>query len=181
MTYETTVHRLGDLVSIRSGGTPNKNNGEYWKGTIPWISAKEMKSDFITDSSLHITEDALKYTGTAEPDSILLLTRGSELFNRIPLCYVRSFVSFNQDVKLLNSDDKLMVKYVYYYLKSTNDIQSLIEYTGIGAGKIDSKLLSNLEISVPTERSVILKIVSFCESIYHYLQTNSTINDYLTA
>ena len=37
--------RLGTLFnSILSGGTPSKNNPNYWNGDIPWASVKDMGS-----------------------------------------------------------------------------------------------------------------------------------------
>ena len=59
-----------------------------------------MYDDFISTSDLFITEEGLQAgSKIAKKDSILLLTRGSGLFNRIPVCYVVSDVAYNQDVK----------------------------------------------------------------------------------
>ena len=40
-------YRLGDLIVLNSGGTPDKNNNSYWEGDIPWISAKFMYDDYL--------------------------------------------------------------------------------------------------------------------------------------
>ena len=42
---------LGEIVTMTSGGTPSKSNEEFWKGDIPWISAKEMQEDYVFDST----------------------------------------------------------------------------------------------------------------------------------
>ena len=92
--------RLGSLVRFSSGGTPNKNNPDYWNGTIPWISAKNMKSEVIETSDLSITEEGLIHGSKIAPKgSLLLLVRGSGLFNGIPVCYLENAVAYNQDVK----------------------------------------------------------------------------------
>ena len=50
---ETT---LGDLGVWRGGGTPSKSQEEFWRdGTIPWVSPKDMKYDFIDKTEDHIT------------------------------------------------------------------------------------------------------------------------------
>ncbi len=36
---------LEALGTIVGGGTPSKSKPEYWNGTIPWVSPKDMKSD----------------------------------------------------------------------------------------------------------------------------------------
>jgi len=171
MKYEP----LGDLVSITSGGTPSKNCPNYWCGNIPWISAKEMTSDIVFESTLHISSEAVKFSNIAPANSILLLTRGSGLFNEISLNWVTSEVAFNQDIKCLNCEDKLLLKYLYYYLKSTKDLQSILDVTGIGAGKFDTQRIKDIQIPI-YDKSTLMKIISVCDSIYNKIYLNSKIN-----
>lgn len=80
MKSEWTYRPLGELVSFASGGTPSKKRDDYWGGTIPWISAKTLKTENIDTSDLFITEEGLKAGSKIAPKgSILLLTRGSGL------------------------------------------------------------------------------------------------------
>lgn len=89
MKSEWTYRPLGELVSFASGGTPSKKRDDYWDGTIPWISAKTLKTENIDTSDLFITEEGLKAGSKIAPKgSILLLTRGSGLFNGIPIARV---------------------------------------------------------------------------------------------
>ena len=60
MKSEWTYRPLGELVSFASGGTPSKKRDDYWGGTIPWISAKTLKTENIDTSDLFITEEGLK-------------------------------------------------------------------------------------------------------------------------
>jgi type I restriction enzyme S subunit len=39
-------NKLGELADIQSGATPSKGNPEFWNGSIPWVSAKDMKGLF---------------------------------------------------------------------------------------------------------------------------------------
>lgn len=55
MKSEWTYRPLGELVSFASGGTPSKKRDDYWGGTIPWISAKTLKTENIDTSDLFIT------------------------------------------------------------------------------------------------------------------------------
>lgn len=50
MKSEWTYRPLGELVSFASGGTPSKKRDDYWGGTIPWISAKTLKTENIDTS-----------------------------------------------------------------------------------------------------------------------------------
>ena len=46
---ETT---LGDSADWLSGGTPFKGNSAFWSGTIPWVSAKDMKAFRLHDAEI---------------------------------------------------------------------------------------------------------------------------------
>jgi restriction endonuclease S subunit len=54
--------RLGNLITIRGGGTPSKTNPYYWNGRMPWITPKDMKVREINDSIDHISELATEQT-----------------------------------------------------------------------------------------------------------------------
>ena len=161
MKSEWTYRPLGELVSFASGGTPSKKRDDYWGGTIPWISAKTLKTENIDTSDLFITEEGLKAGSKIAPKgSILLLTRGSGLFNGIPIARVEKDVAFNQDIKCL---DYLMAK---------------VGVTGIGAGKFDLDFLQKLMIPIPSERER-KSIVGFASSISEKIRCNAKVNDNL--
>ena len=115
MKSEWTYRPLGELVSFASGGTPSKKRDDYWGGTIPWISAKTLKTENIDTSDLFITEEGLKAGSKIAPKgSILLLTRGSGLFNGIPISRVEKDVAFNQDIKCLDSYGEVENEFIFY-------------------------------------------------------------------
>lgn len=180
MKSEWKHFHLGDVVKFSSGGTPNKNKPEYWNGTIPWISAKTMKDEFISSSNLFITEEGLTAGSKLAPaGSLLLLTRGSGLFNGIPVCYVEKSVAFNQDVKCLQTIEGVSSRFIFYWLKSRSAfLQARLDVTGIGAGKFDTDFLKQLEIDIPclNEQE---KIASILDSLTEIIRTNVAINDNL--
>ena len=56
-----TFCRLGSLLlSIRSGGTPSKQNPNFWNGNIPWASVKDLRfGEPISDTQDRITQAGL--------------------------------------------------------------------------------------------------------------------------
>ena len=50
--------RLDSLGTLVSGGTPDKGRSDWWRGTIPWASPKDMKSARLLDTQDHITQEA---------------------------------------------------------------------------------------------------------------------------
>lgn len=157
---------LGELTHWSSGGTPSKDNLDYWQGDIPWISASSMYEDIFIDSEHKITESGLKNgSRLAVKGSILILVRGSMLYNRIPIGIAGRDVAFNQDVKSLKILSNADPRFLFYYLKSKESLfKSMVSGTGIGAGKLDTTELKNLIIfqPVPKEQE---KIADFLTAI----------------
>ena len=182
MTSNRRIKPLGELVSFSSGGTPSKRNPLYWNGNIPWISAKTMKDERISTSELMITEEGLAAGSRLAPvGSLLLLTRGSGLFNGIPICIVERPVAFNQDVKCLEPKNSVSSKYIFYWFKSQEAyLKAKLDVTGIGAGKFDTKFLAELPVPVP-DMEIQLKIVLIADAISERIIANQRINDNLAA
>ena len=179
---EWKEYKLGELIILNSGGTPDKNNKSYWGGEIPWISAKYMNEEYLYSSGLSITKEGLiNGSRLATKGSILLLTRGSGLFNRIPVCYVMRDLAFNQDVKCIETKHNEIVstKFLFYWLIAHRDsISSILETTGIGAGKIDTKRLKEIRITLPP-KGYQQFLINFAESLMYKIEINRRINENL--
>ncbi|MBY0446207.1 MAG: restriction endonuclease subunit S, partial [Burkholderiales bacterium] len=149
---------LGDVTIWSSGGTPKKDVSEYWDGDIPWISANSMYGTRFGASNLKITEAGLKNgSRLAEKDSVLLLVRGGALHNRIPVGIATRDVAFNQDVKALKARaDLISPWYLLFWLMAHEKflLESVVEYTGIGAGKLDTKRMQALPFLLPPAEEV---------------------------
>ena len=171
---------LGEITKWSSGGTPSKNNPLYWNGTIPWISAKNMPDGWLDDAEPKITELGLNNGSRLAPsNSILMLVRGSGLYNRRYICIVKKTVAFNQDVKCIEASSSVLPEFVYYWLRGNDSmLVSLLESTGIGAGKFDVSRLQKMHIMVPSlyEQE---KLVKVARSIDDKIALNNKINENL--
>ena len=143
--------KLGDVVKMSSGGTPSKDNASFWDGDIPWISALEMHKNYVEDAKLNITEEALKKgSSLAKMNDLLLLTRGSMLWKRIPVCLCLRDVAFNQDVKCLHTNERLNSTFLLYWFGCMEPkIMHMVVGTGIGAGKLESSGILDLDVDLP--------------------------------
>lgn len=147
---EWEQRKLGEIAKFTSGGTPSKNVADYWNGTIPWISASSMYSTKLNKSTLNVTSLAIgNGTRIAKKGSLLILVRGSMLFNRIPMGIADIDVAFNQDVKSLSIDKKMNAIFLLNQLM-TFESRIAINETGIGAGKIETEDLKRLNIYMPS-------------------------------
>lgn len=151
MAKKIEARRLGDLVKITSGGTPSKEIKTNWGGDMPWISASSMKQKSLNNSALKLTEQGIENGGRlAETGDVLLLVRGSELHNSIPVGIATRRVAYNQDIKSLRCSSSICSEFLYYWLKAMeSDLLNKVESTGIGAGKIDTEILKGLKILLP--------------------------------
>jgi type I restriction enzyme S subunit len=165
---EWKEYKLGDLTNWYSGGTPSKNIKEYWGGSIPWISAKTMTNYKVCSSEFNITEEGLSNgSRLANEKDILLLVRGSGLFNDIPINIVEKSVSFNQDIKAIRAKKPELQEFIFFWLQGNKKgLYDILEETGIGAGKFDTELLKKLEISIPTNKETLDFIVQTARAIF---------------
>lgn len=135
---------------IYGGGTPSKKIKEYYKGTIPWVTSKDMKSDIIVDSIEHITEVAIDNSSTkiVPPESVLIVIRSGILKHTLPVCINKSKVTINQDLKALVLDERCKAIYLQYLLKALEK-NILSGVRAVTADNIDFNSLKKRKIPIP--------------------------------
>jgi len=147
---ETT---LGNMVDFISGGTPSKEAPEYWGGSVPWVSAKDMKRFRIDDTEDHVTEHGLANgTKLVTAGTVLLLVRGMTLLNDLPICIANRPMTFNQDVKALRLKPGICDEFLPYLLLGNKArLLGLVDLAGHGTGRLNTDELKALAIVLPPE------------------------------
>ncbi|MAW80706.1 MAG: restriction endonuclease subunit R [Parvularcula sp.] len=142
---------LDRLVVIQSGATPSKATSNFWGGSIPWVSAKDMKRLFLEDSEEHISEEAVENGARLVPTgTLLVLTRGMTLLKDVPICILRREMSFNQDVKGLRPKSGVNGLFLAWMLVGNKDrLLAMVNIAGHGTGKIDTDELKSLTLRLP--------------------------------
>ena len=149
---EVPMRALGRCGRVLGGGTPSKSNADFWNGTIPRVTAKEMWTSEIRDSRLKISEAALKASPAKliPANSVLFVVRGSILFKRVPVAVNRVVCTINQDMKAIVPDDDILGDYLALMMRATNDeLKSRVGTAGNSAGKLETDEWSSVEIPVP--------------------------------
>jgi type I restriction enzyme S subunit len=143
---------LGDCADLLSGGTPSKNNPEYWNGDIPWVSAKDMKSFRLFNSQDHVTGIGVDNgTRVVEPGTILVLIRGMTLHNHVPICIAMRAMAFNQDVRAVHAKAHVDPSFLAYWLLGKREkLLRLVDAASHGTGRIHSRDLQSLPGILPT-------------------------------
>ncbi|UUE95586.1 restriction endonuclease subunit S [Comamonas thiooxydans] len=134
------VCRLGDIfLSIKSGGTPSKNNPSYWNGEIPWASVKDLKfGEPLEDTQDKITAEGLEAgSQLAVAGSILICTRMG--LGKIGEALVD--VAINQDLKAVQLGMGFDKNYFINFFKTLNLTGSGMTVAGIKQDELLSLLL----------------------------------------
>lgn len=92
--------RLGDVARIVCGGSLDRSHSSCWNGTIPWITAKDIRDARINDSLERITEFGLKESASN------LLPVGSIL---VPASMILENVVINDVPVAINKDLKAII------------------------------------------------------------------------
>ena len=145
-----TVTVVDVCESIVGGGTPSKSHDEYYKGDIPWVTPKDMKSIIISDSKDHITEEAIQNSTTklVPKDTVLMVVRSGILKHTLPVAITSRDVTLNQDMKAYITNEKTSPLYLLYFFK-TMERKLLHKVKGTTADNLDFGMLKKLPYPLP--------------------------------
>lgn len=106
-----TVEEL--YTNLLGGGTPSKDNEQYWGGGIPWASVKDLDGITLSETQDYITQEGLYNSATnlIPPHSIIISTRmtvGEPFVNLTEM-------AINQDMKGIIPDQNIINTYYFVY------------------------------------------------------------------
>lgn len=154
------------LSQFSGGGTPSKDNPEYWNGDIPWVSPKDMKTSRIVSTIDNVTEKAVRNSSTnlLNKGALLLVVRSGILQHSIPVAINDVPVTLNQDMKAIRFNRKFNAKYAMYLIAGSQTAL-LLEWRKQGATveSIDQEYLANTMFPVPglNEQDKIIKFLDY--------------------
>lgn len=144
-----SVERL--CKEIYGGGTPSKSHPEYYEdGEIPWITSKDMKTDILIDSQIHINEDGVSNsTARIVPkNSVIMVIRSGILKHTLPVAINAVPITVNQDLKVFIPGNRIVTNFLAYQFKMMEkDILSGVR--AVTADNIEFDALKRRELIVP--------------------------------
>lgn len=69
------IIKLGDVVDVKIGGTPDRDNSSYFEGNNLWVSIAEMNGQIITDTKEKISEAGIQNS------NVKLIKKGTTLLS----------------------------------------------------------------------------------------------------
>ena len=146
------IRPLKHLVSFSSGGTPSKENLDYWNGDVPWASAKDLKVETLQDTEDHITQHAVSSgaASTLPAGSVLVVVRGMILARTFPVVRIAVPMAINQDLKGLQAIGSLDTGSLAWLLRGSAD-ESLrrLDEAGHGTKALRMDAWSSMLLPVP--------------------------------
>ena len=124
---------------------------DYWGGSVPWISAKSLKSFHVTDSEDRLTEAGARHGSRLVPSgTVLFVVRGMSLANEFRVGVARRAVAFNQDVRALVPHDDVIPEYLAHYLRaSERSVLGLVDAASHGTTRLTSDRIESLPVPLP--------------------------------
>ena len=158
--WETTT--LGQTGKFIGGGTPSKENSEFWEGSIPWISSSDLteESIFKINITRFISQNALNQSATklVLANSILIVSRvgvGKVAITPNEICTSQDFTSLT-----LHKGSSIFFAYLIKSL--TPYLLEMNQGTSIKGFIKDD--LANLELKIPCIEEQ-TKIANFLSAI----------------
>ncbi|MFM5204591.1 restriction endonuclease subunit S [Aeromonas veronii] len=165
------------------GGTPSKDNLEYWNGSIPWVSPKDMKSFWITDAEDKITEQAIKESSTklVQPGAVLMVVRSGILQRTIPVGMNTIPVTMNQDMKAIRFSSAVYAEWLSFFIKGYED-SLLLDWRKQGATveSIEHEYLANSLMLFPPEEEARSIIAALGRRLDKFDQLEQRASDAIT-
>jgi len=115
----TSTIPLGELVTIRGGGTPSRTVPEYWNGNIRWATVKDFKSTELAETQESITPAGIRDSATniIPAGSVIIPTRmavGKAAISTIDM-------AINQDLKALLPTGEIDTRFLLQFMLSQGD------------------------------------------------------------
>ena len=144
---------LGDIVDLVSGATPSRENREYWRGSVPWVSPKDIKRERVTDSEEHVSDTAVANTRLKllHPGAILIVVRGMILARTVPISLADTCLTINQDLKgLVLRDARFNSEYLWAAMKMMEPhLFGFVSTAAHGTRKLDTDVLLETRVLIP--------------------------------
>ena len=144
-TYQISL--LGDVTTVKSGGTPKKSNIDYWNGDINWLSSGELDELHIDYSNEQITQLGLDNSSAKIfPEGSLLV--GMYDTAAFKMSIINSPMAFNQAICGIQPNRKIDILFIYYQLQFLKN-KILKQRVGVRQQNLNLSKMRNIEIVIP--------------------------------
>jgi hypothetical protein len=153
---------LKDVCDMQIGGTPRRDNPEFYGGNNLWVSVRELNNNVINDTKEHITDIGVEQSNVKLiPENTVLysfkLSIGKIAITGKPLYTNEAIAGL-----LIKNKKELLTKYLYYALCFINTFSSK---GCIGNGSLNKSSLGKVKILIISIEKQ-NRIISFLDNLY---------------
>jgi type I restriction enzyme S subunit len=155
-------YRFIDIAEIIGGGTPSKNNPDYWNGNIDWLTVADFNTGrkYVRNAEQKITPLGLEKSSTKilKKGQIIISARGTVG----AIAVLTKDMAFNQSNYGINARNNITFNdFVYYLLKYKIGVLKQASY-GAVFDTITKSTFENLDILLPPlpEQKAIAEVLS---------------------
>jgi type I restriction enzyme M protein len=156
--------KLGELCSIKSGGTPSRSNEAFWNGRIPWVTTTLIDYGVIERANEFITEEGMNNSSTwFVPKGTVLMAMYGQGVTRGRVAVLGIDASINQACAAFQIEgDSLDPGYLYSVLRSRyEDLRRISDARGGNQSNLSAQVLKEYAIPVPdlaTQQAIVAEI-----------------------
>lgn len=156
--------KLGEICDVKIGGTPSRNNSEYFNGQNLWVSIAEMNGQVIFDTKEKITDEGVKNS------NVKLIPKGTTLWS-FKLSIGKTAIAgkdlyTNEAIAALIPTDKNKVsnEYLFQYFTGNNFDAENVGNKAFGKSLNSTFIKTEMQIPLPP-LEVQKSIVAECEAV----------------
>jgi len=158
------VVQVGDVATIRSGGTPDRSNDAYWGGTIPWIKTGQIDFGVIQSAEEFITPAGMENSAARMfPAGTILMAMYGQGVTRGRVAILGIDATTNQACAAIEvtsaSTDR---DFLYWSLAGKyQELRAISESRGGNQSNLNSQLIRDVKIPLPnleTQRTIVTEI-----------------------
>ena len=177
MGEKWTEYRLKELGKIISGDTPNTKKKEYFGGSIPWITPKDLsdhKERYVQYGERMITEKGFASCATHKIPPLSILFSSRAPIGRMAI--TKGEVCTSQGFKAIVPNETVDYLFLYYLLKYYRD-KIITMGSGSTFREITTDVLSNISVRIPKKREEQERIGRILDSLDSKIELDYRIND----
>ncbi|MGG0577516.1 restriction endonuclease subunit S [Priestia aryabhattai] len=161
-----SVKKVEEIGTVRTGGTPRRDEAENYGGSIPWVKTTEIKYNLIVESEEYITEYALENSAAKiYPRGTVLLAMYGQGATRGRCAILGIDAAINQACAAIVVKTETINKFLYYVLELNYEKLRNLGH-GSNQSNLNTQLVKSFLIPVPPmhEQEKIIKIISSTEN-----------------
>lgn len=163
---EVKVCDIGDIVT---GSTPPRANSRLWNGDFSWVTARDLKDKYVSNTYEKITFEGKKYCRIVPEGSVLVTCIASIGLNGI----AKVSLATNQQINSVVCYEDYDSEFVYYCFEyNRSKLEQLAGQTAVPI--VSKKQFGDFDVKIPTdldEQKAIADILTSMDTEIQNLET----------